>query len=176
MDLEKLFHARHACRKFKNKAIDYSLVKEIVEKACLAPSACNSQPWRVIITADKEQNEKMVKVLTDNDRNPFLNNASAFVAILDGDAVLKPGSEIKFANDKFVKYDVGQFVAYLTLYAESKGVSSLVVGWVNNQTLKENFNTNGLNCSLVVALGYSDEKEILPKKRKNIEEIIITEN
>lgn len=175
MDIRTLFEHRHSCRDFRPCPLEYATVRELVETAMLAPSSCNSQPWRVIITTTPADNEKMRSCLQDDDRNKFLDNASAFVALLDGKAVLKPGSEKKFTSDRFVKYDVGQFAAYLTLAAESKGISSCIVGWVNEDTLARCFPTEGLPCAMVVALGFSNETGVPQKKRNRFEDIVLTE-
>lgn len=171
--LVELYNKRHSCRKFNGQPIEYEKIVDLIQKARLAPSACNSQPWRVIITNDQQSNEKVRSALQDNNMNKFLDNASAFVLILDAPATLKVGSESKFTRDKFVKYDVGQFVAYLTLYAQSENISNIVIGWINNDVLTKNFNIEGYNCNLVVALGYSSESEIAPKKRLDVNDIII---
>lgn len=49
MDLEKAIYGRRSIRKFKNKAVDSSLLYKIIEYGMQAPSACNIQGWKFII-------------------------------------------------------------------------------------------------------------------------------
>lgn len=172
-DLIKLYNERYSCRNFNGKKIDKNIIYDIIDKARLAPSACNSQPWRVLITCDEKENALIRQATQVDGKNKFLDKASAFIVILETEAVLKPGMERLISNDKFVKYDIGEFVAYLTLYAQSKNISNIIIGWLDDKILKDNFNLEGYSCSLVVALGYSDEGQIPTKKRKVLQDIII---
>ena len=52
-DFYELAQRRQSCRNFKDKAVDGELLVRCVKAASLAPSACNSQPWKfVIVTND----------------------------------------------------------------------------------------------------------------------------
>ena len=95
--------------------------------------------------------------------NKFANNAKAFIVVAETKAKLSPGASLKFSSDHFVKYDVGEMVAYLTLTAESLGVSSCILGWVNQKKLKSAINLPDEEiANIVIALGYSD----IPKRPK----------
>ena len=52
MELQEAITARYSCRSFTERAIDSALLKTCVETAGLAPSACNSQPWKFHIIQD----------------------------------------------------------------------------------------------------------------------------
>ena len=41
----------------------------------------------------------------------------------------------RFSADRFVKYDVGETIAYATLAAEAAGVSSCIIGWMDEERL-----------------------------------------
>ena len=57
--------------------------------------------------------------LQDGGKNAFLCGATAFVALFESmpDNIRCE----KYGNDRFVKYDVGQMAAYLTLCAKTRG-------------------------------------------------------
>ena len=68
----ELIKSRQACRDFSDKPIGRDLIYDIIKDAINAPSACNSQPWRVFLTYTSEENAKMRKCLQDGGKNAFL--------------------------------------------------------------------------------------------------------
>ena len=51
----KLIQTRQACRDFNDKPLDKETVLKIARTAMLAPSACNSQPWRMYVVTEPEK-------------------------------------------------------------------------------------------------------------------------
>lgn len=45
---------RRSIRKYKNQPVPESVVKELLQAAMSAPSACNQQPWHFIIIENRE--------------------------------------------------------------------------------------------------------------------------
>ena len=153
----ELIKERQACRDFSDKPIEKDLVYAIIEDAINAPSACNSQPWRVFVTCTPEENAKMRKCLQEEGKNAFLDNAQAFIAVYNTDTItLKASVATKFASSHFLEYDLGEFIAYLTLAAKDRGIDSCIIGWLNNAKINETFSLNG-KCDIVVALGYGKD-------------------
>ena len=172
IEFEKLALSRQSCREFTDKPIDKQTLDKIMELAMLAPSACNSQPWKMICAFSEESVSAVRKNLQIAGRNPFLSGAKAFIAVAEKVATLKPDAMKRFDRNRFVKYDVGELVAYLTLGAESLGVSTCIIGWMNEEKLSETLNLEQDEiCRVVVALGYSDI-ETREKVRKDKEEVI----
>ena len=173
MDFIELIDKRQSCRDFSDKPIELKIIYDILEHAKKAPSACNSQPWRVFITNTDTENAKMRVCLQDNGRNMFLDTATAFIAVYQAEKIiLNSGVESKFSSTHFAEYDIGEFVAYLTLAAKDNGIDSCIIGRVNNQKLNETFALKG-KCDLVVALGYATNDLTRDKKRKSLQEIVI---
>src|SRR5438093_4319742 len=50
--LRELFAWRRDVRRFRSDPIDPSLIEEILDVACFAPSVGNSQPWRFVAVDD----------------------------------------------------------------------------------------------------------------------------
>ena len=63
--LKELIEKRKSVRKYKEKDIPKKLIKEIIDAARLAPSACNAQPTRYFIAKDKEIKDKSFRELID---------------------------------------------------------------------------------------------------------------
>ena len=167
-----LVNNRQSCRNFNDKPIDKETLDKIVKLGLLAPSACNSQPWKLYVVTEEKALKKVAKTLQDMSMNKFVDNAKAFIVLAEQNATLKPGADKKFDRNHFVKYDIGQICAYLTLGAESLGVSSCIIGWVNEKELKEAVSMPDDQIAyLVIALGYSDiEKR--KKSRKEFETLV----
>jgi nitroreductase len=110
--------------------------------------------------------------LQEKGHNKFVSGAKAYIAVVNKNAKLKESIESKFDRNRFVKYDVGELVAYITLTAKSLGVDSCIIGWMNEEKLASVLGLEeNEKCELVVALGYAD----IPtreKVRKAKEEII----
>jgi len=54
MDYSELLKKRRSIRDFEDKKVPMDIIHEMLQEACLAPSACNTQPWRFIIIQDQQ--------------------------------------------------------------------------------------------------------------------------
>ena len=168
----ELIKERQACRDFSDKPVSKDTLYEMLEDAIEAPSACNSQPWRVLVTYTPEDNAKMRKCLQEDGKNAFLDNAQAFIAVYLADEItLKSSVSAKFSPSHFAEYDLGEFIAYITLAAKDRGVDSCIIGWLNNAKINETFGISG-KCDIVVALGYGKDAQRV-KNRFPLSKIVL---
>ena len=166
----KLVNTRQSCRDFNDLPLSAQTVKEIAKQAMLAPSACNSQPWNMYVVTSPERVEKTAVALGVNGHNKFLSKAKAFIVLAEKAAVLKPG--VKLDRYHFVKYDIGQLSAYITLTAKSFGVETCIIGMVDQNLIGDAVGLkDGELCNIAIALGYSD-CALRTKIRKPEEEVI----
>lgn len=168
MDFEKLVLKRQSYRKFIDKPVEKEKLERIVEVARLAPSACNSQPWRMHVVNSAEKVKELSACLRDFGMNQFTKDVPAFIAVSEVDAKLAPGSKLKYDKNHFVKYDVGELIAYITLIAEELGLATCILGWLNNKKVANllQFEENE-SCNVVIAVGYS-EAPTREKVRKDL--------
>jgi nitroreductase len=54
MDFQTLLTNRRAIRDFQDREVPLSVIKEIIQDTCLAPTAGNGQPCKFIIIQNKE--------------------------------------------------------------------------------------------------------------------------
>ena len=168
---EKLVKQRQSCRDFSDKEIEKEKLDKIIDTARLAPSACNSQPWKMVVVTKKDNVNTVCECLQEKGHNKFLSGAKAYIAVVNKNAKLKDTIESKFDRNRFVKYDVGELIAYITLTAKSLGIDSCIIGWMNEEKL---YSVLGLEdnekCEIVVALGYSDipTREKIRKDRADV--------
>ncbi len=62
MSLKEIIDRRYSCRQFQEKEVEREKIIRCIEAARMAPSACNSQPWRFIVVDDPELKKKLVSV------------------------------------------------------------------------------------------------------------------
>lgn len=171
MDFENLVMKRQSCRKFLDKGVEKEKLEKIAQVARFTPSACNSQPWRMHFVVEPKKVEEFSSCLRDFGMNGFTKNVPVFIAVSELNAKLILGSKLKYENDHFVKYDVGELVAYITLIAEELGLGTCILGWLNNKKIAQMLDfEEGEWCNVVIALGYLD-CELRTKKRKELSEI-----
>ena len=169
---KELALTRQSCRDFNDVPLKRETIEEIASIAMLAPSACNSQPWKMYIVTEPEKLKAVATSLQDHGHNAFTSKAKAFIVISEKDATLKETVSSRFSSNHFVKYDIGELTAYITLGAESLGVKSCIIGWINHDLLKQAINLpDGEISNIVVALGYSDTP-IRDKKRKDAKDTV----
>lgn len=171
-DFNSLVLNRQACRGYEKKAVPQEDITEILKTAVLSPSACNSQPWRVYVAASEEKFNEVAEALQENGFNKFTSDAGAMIAIIETSAVLKAGIAAKIPSDKFVKYDIGELVAYITLAAKAKGLDTCVIGWINQEKIRKALDLkDGEECNLVITVGYGNQP-LRAKTRKPFEETV----
>jgi len=68
MDYQTLLTNRRAIRDFQNKSVPLSVLQDILQETCLAPTASNGQPCRFIIIQDRDT----LKKLSDESKKNFL--------------------------------------------------------------------------------------------------------
>lgn len=171
-DFEKLVKTRQSCREFSDRAVEKEKLDKIVELARFAPSACNSQPWKIYCISSTEAVSAVRECLQFQEHNKFLDGAKAFVAVADMQAVLKPNVESKFDRNRFVEYDVGEVIAYITLGAKAIGLETCIIGWMNESKLSSVLGlSDNETCRVVVAVGYSDIP-VREKVRKDVQTVV----
>ena len=138
MDFKTLLKSRRSIRDFQDKEIPESIVNEIIQDTCLAPTASNRQPCRFIIIRNREQIKKLSdeskrNLLDDLARNPDL-------PLKQYEAALRDAQFNVFYNAPCLVYvighrdvyslevDCGLTVAYFMFAATSRGLGTCWVG------------------------------------------------
>jgi nitroreductase len=134
MDFQTLLTNRRSIRDFQNRQVPLSLVKEILQDSCLAPTASNGQPCRFIIVQDRD----CIKRLSDESKKNFLadilRNPDSPVKMYE--AVLRDENFNVFYNAPCVVFVVGLkkvksldvdgalTIAYLMFSAAARGLGT----------------------------------------------------
>lgn len=169
-ELENVIMARYACRDFNDEKVTDEEIEKIIELARFCPSACNSQPWQLLYTTDKKKMEEIKGCLQDNNHNLFLDKAKAYILLIEQNATLKASVSTRFSSTHFVKYDIGEMTAYITLIAKSMGIDTCIIGWINEKINNVLGLQKDKQCNIIIALGRSDG-ECKSKIRKEFKDI-----
>jgi len=168
MTVKELACKRESCRAYDGRTVSYELLQDIMETACLAPSACNSQPWRMIGVYG-EHTEALAQMIKKSGRNNFVDKAGAFVVICETQATLKPG--VCTDEQYFAKMDLGMATMLLTLAATEKGLSTCILGCFDEEAVRSVLQIPAsIPIRLIVAVGYAEQPGVREKIRKPAEE------
>jgi nitroreductase len=180
MDVQKAITQRRSVRKYQDKEIPDSLIRELIEAARLAPSAYNSQPSKFYIIK-KESDKKRLK-----ENNVFKQEfvyAAPVIIVCCGNSDAFPAERFEpvyssiheIGGEIGAVRDVSIATQNLVLRATELGLGACYIGLVNRSKLKEILNIpQNYVLPFVIILGYPDEKpEATP--RKELKEFVINE-
>jgi nitroreductase len=168
MDFQALLANRRSIRDFQNTPVPLSLVKEIIQDSCLAPTASNGQPCRFIIVQDLD----CLKRLSDESKKSFLadirQNPNSPVRMYE--AALKDENFNVFYNAPCAVFVIGPkkiksldidgalTIAYLMFSAAARGLGTCWIALGSNLRSPEILNEIGMpeDCRIVapVIVGY----------------------
>ena len=172
-DFMQLAQQRDSCRKYSDRPVDPALVEQCLAAARLAPSACNSQPWKYYVITQAEQRAAIAAGMKELKCNPFTAQAPVIIAVTEAEEPnLMPSLKEQGQSRRFSYFDLGLGVAYLTLQAAELGLGSIILGLFPEQVIREIVQMpEGDSLRMLVLLGWPAEAEIPDKKRLPLEDI-----
>ena len=171
-DFFELASRRQSCRSYKDAPVEHEKLVKIVEAARLSPSACNSQPWSVVVAEDPKVVAEIASSVELLGINGYLKSATAFFVVLEERARLMPKIAQLMDSQVFAKGDVGGFALALCYAAEELGVGTCIAGMFDRPRLRELLSIpETADIFLVIAAGYPSSDKIRPKERKPLAEI-----
>ena len=173
MDFMEIANARQSCRSYdETRAVEPEKLQAVLEAARLAPSACNGQPY--VLTVCTGEKAKAVALLTRGmgGMNKFAVQAPVCIVVSEGAYVRTAALGAKVKGNDYRSIDIGILTAYLTAEATAQGLSTCILGWLDDEKIRQAVGTNSAT-RLVITLGYAAEGDKLrPKKRKELGEFV----
>lgn len=175
MDFQELISKRQSVRKYQDKKVEKDKIEKLIEAVHMAPSACNSQPWKLIIVNDPELKSQVAKATFNKAIafNKFAEEAPviAVLVIEKAKPIAQIGGLIK--NQEYPEYDIGIAAAHFCLQAAEIGLGTCMIGWFNEKKIQKLLNIpRKRKIGLVITLGYPPEDyKIRKKTRKPVDEI-----
>jgi nitroreductase len=175
MDFLELVQKRQSVRAYDaSRPIEYDKLERCIEAVRLAPSACNAQPWKLVIVDDPDLRKKVAEAASAKwlGINHFTNQAQVLVVMVreDPNFTSKLGTVLK--DKPYTIMDVGIAAAHFCLQAASEGLGTCIMGWFNETAVKKVLGIpKKKRAELIITLGYALKEEIREKTRKRTEEI-----
>lgn len=171
MSFQELILTRQSCRSYdETKPVEEEKLQAVLEAARLAPSACNGQPYHFTVCRGEKARE-VAKATQGMGMNKFASQASVLIVISEEDYVKTAAVGAKLKGNDYRSIDIGIAAAYLTAAATEQGLSTCILGWLDDKKLRD---LCGLShpVRLVITVGYPKNDTIREKKRKTAENLI----
>ncbi len=177
--IKEIISQRQSTRNFSDQPVDTEKLVEICQLSCLAPSSCNSQPWRLhIVQRPSPKVPKITEACQTVGLNKFLNNVGSYIVVEQTFGNMKSKSGGFFAGNNLTPIDIGILAAHICLAAQAEGLGTCMIGSFRRKTIRKAMGFGPLRrVRLVIAVGYpSPDDKLRDKKRKDFgETITVTE-
>lgn len=173
MDFLEIANARQSCRAYdETKPVEQEKLDAILEAARLAPSACNGQPYHFTVCRGKAAEEVALACRGMGGMNKFAVQAPVMIVISEMPYVKSAALGAKVKGNDYRSIDIGIATAYLTAEATARGLSTCILGWLDDSKIRKICDLE-YSARLVITLGYAKEGDPLRKKvRKELSELV----
>ena len=171
MNFLEIAEIRQSCRSYDAaKSVEQEKLDAILRAAQLAPSACNSQPYK--ITVCKGNTAKAVAAACAGvGINKFAVQAPVQLVISEMPYSKSAALGAKLKKNDYRSIDIGIVCAYITAEAAAQGLATCIMGWLDDGQIRKLCDLDH-PVRLVITLGYAHENDKLrPKKRKDLSEL-----
>ena len=164
-DLFYVMSMRRSTRKFSSRQVEQWKIDKILAAADTAPTAGNFQGFEIFYVKDPKIKEKLV-VAANN--QPYVNTPVVLVFCMNPERV-----KLNFPPEILAKFsiqDATLAAAYSQLAASTLGLSSIWIGMIDEEKVKELIGTK-LRPSSLLCIGYPEQKRG-PKSRRKLRDLI----
>ena len=175
MDFLEFVSSRQSDRAFDpNRPVEKEKIERILEAARLAPSACNAQPWHMIVVDNPELKNKVADATSERilGMNHFTKQAPVHILLVEEKVNLTSGIGGWVKQKDYAQMDLGVVAAHIVLAAHAEGLGSCIVGWFNEPKMRELLSIpDSKRVWLDIIIGYSVQP-VRAKQRKAFNEIV----
>ena len=134
----ELAEQRQSDRAYDTRPVEKEKFERILEAARISPSACNGQPWKIIIVDDPTLKDQIADATSSKALgfNHFTKQAPIHLVIVEENTnfTSKVGGWIK--RKHFPDLDLGSLASHITLTAADEGLGSCIIGWLDEKAIK----------------------------------------
>jgi len=170
----ELVRHRQSDRAYLDKPVEKEKIDRILEAARLAPSACNSQPWKFIVVTDPEKRLQVADATSNKllSMNHFTKQAPVQLIVIEERSNFTSSFGGWLTDKHYPHIDLGIAAAHIALAATDEGLGSCIIGWCDEKKVQKILDIpRNKRVVLVILLGYSAQP-LHEKKRKTKEEIV----
>lgn len=171
MDFSELILKRQSDRQYAPGQVAREHIVKCLEAARLAPSACNSQPWKFVVVDDRAKLAEISEAAIGLGMNRFTVQVPVLVAVVQENMNLsaKAGSLVK--NKDYSMMDLGMAVEHFCLQAAELGLGTCIMGWFDEKKVRKVLGVpRGRRIQLLISVGYP-ASPTRQKVRKSLEEM-----
>jgi len=176
MDFSALLIRRQSVRRYSDKPVEPEKIDQLIEAVRLAPSASNSQPWKLIMVTEPSLREQVASATFSTlvSFNKFVPQAPvlAVLVIEKPKIITQIGGRLKERD--FPLIDIGIAAEHFCLQAAELGLGTCMLGWFDEPTVQRLLHIPPKRrIGLLITLGYSADESSPPrtKVRKSREEM-----
>lgn len=172
MDFLQIAKARQSCRSYdETRPVEEEKLAAVLEAAQLAPSACNGQPYKLTVCRGDTAKEVAAATMGMG-MNKFAAQAPVMIVVSEMPYVKSAALGAKVKGNDYRSIDIGIACAYLTAEATAQGLSTCILGWLDDSKIRKLCDLE-YPVRLVICLGYAkaDEK-FRTKKRKDMDALV----
>ena len=172
MNFTEIAENRQSCRNYdRERPVEREKLDAILNAARLAPSACNGQPYHITV-CHGDAAERVARATEGMGLNKFAKDAPVMLVISEEPYVASAALGAKLKNNDYRSIDIGIVSAYVTAEAAAQGLSTCILGWLDDAKIREVLGVTG-TVRLVITLGYAAEGDTLrQKKRKDLDKLV----
>lgn len=167
-DLFRVMSTRRSTRNFDTtRLVEQWKIDKILAAADTAPTAGNFQGFEVFLVRNKEVKKRLVEAANNQ---PYVNAPVVLVFCMDQSRV-----KMNFRPEilaKFSLQDATLAAAYSQLAASALGLSTIWIGMINEEKVKQIIGTD-LKPSSILCIGYP-QKSRPPKSRRKLKDLVRT--
>lgn len=171
----ELARQRQSDRAFDpNRPVEFDKLSRILDAAHLAPSACNAQPYRIIVVDDYNLKNSVADATSSKvlGMNHFTKQAPVHFVIVEENPNLTSGIGAIVKDKHFPYIDIGIVASYITLAAADEGLGSCILGWFDEKKLRSLLGIPSRKRILLdIVVGYSTQP-LREKKRKVLDKVV----
>jgi nitroreductase len=169
-----IFTQRQSVREYSGRPVEPEKIAVCIEAARLAPSACNSQPWRFVVINEPrlcgEVAEKMYDTVMPGNR--FAREAPVLIAVVAEKPNLSAQIGGFLKSKPFACIDIGIAAEHFCLQAAAEGLGTCIIGWFDERAVRRLLGIpHRRRIPLMITLGYPASAHIRTKVRKTVEEM-----
>ena len=166
MTLLDIIRHRKSIRNFLDRPVEREKIMTCLEAARLAPSACNSQPWKFIAVDDRQLKNRLCRAAFSGiySMNAFCKTAPVIVVVISEKSKFIARIGELFRGTKYYLIDIGIACEHFVLQAEDLGLGTCWIGWFNERAVKSTLNIpQRRKIDILVAVGYYDREKLTPE-------------
>ena len=151
------------------RPVERSRIERCLEAARLAPSACNSQPWRFVVVDEPAVKTVLAHAAFSgiHAMNKFAGEAPILIVAIRelSKFAARVGGWVRSLDYSLI--DLGIACEHLVLQAAEEGLGTCWLGWFDERAVRRTLGLpRGTKIDIIISLGYSADETMRTKNRK----------